>query len=157
MKRIAVAVIIAGVLFACKSGDKKDSPLTEKEKLLQDSLRYAEKQKALGDTANYTSLTWLDSTFIDMGKVKEGQVVEVSFRFKNTGNKPLVIADVTASCGCTVPEKPEQPFAPGEEGVIKAKFDSKGRPGENRKHISVDANTSPSRSHSLDFRVEVSN
>ena len=51
----------------------------------------------------------------------------------------------------------EKQLAPGEEGVTKAKFDSKGRPCENRKHISVDANTNPSRSHSLDFRVEVTN
>jgi len=155
MKQLFVATALAGLLFACKSADKKGAATTEQDQRIQDSIRYAENQKIINDTANYTSLTWLDSTFLDMGKVKEGQVVEVSFRFKNTGTKPLVIMDVTASCGCTVPEKPEQPFAPGEEGVIKAKFDSKGRPGENRKHISVDANTNPSRSHSLDFRVEV--
>lgn len=157
MKHLLVATALAGLLIACKSADKKDSSLSEKEKQVQDSILYAEKQKAMADTANYTTLTWLDSTYLDMGKVKEGQVVEVSYRFKNTGTKPLVIMDVTASCGCTVPEKPDQPFAPGEEGVIKAKFDSKGRPGENRKHISVDANTTPSRTHSLDFRVEVIN
>jgi hypothetical protein len=67
----------------------------------------------------------------------------------------LVIANVVASCGCTVPEKPEQPFAPGEEGVIKAKFDSNGRKGENRKQITVEANTSPVNIHDLEFRVEV--
>ena len=157
MKQSLVATALAVLLFACKSADKKGDVTNEQEQRIQDSIRYAERQKVMNDTANYTSLTWLDSTFLDMGKVKEGQVVEVSYRFKNTGAKPLVILDVTASCGCTVPEKPEQPFAPGEEGVIKAKFDSKGRPGENRKHISVDANTYPSRSHSLDFRVEVTN
>lgn len=157
MKQILVATVLAGLLISCKSVDKKGNALSEQDTRIQDSIRYAERQKAMNDTANYTSLTWLDSTYLDMGKVKEGQVVEVSYRFKNSGTKPLVILDVTASCGCTVPEKPEQPFAPGEEGVIKAKFDSKGRPGENRKHISVDANTNPTRSHSLDFRVEVTN
>lgn len=157
MKYILAAAVLTGLLFACKSGDKKETLTSDQEARMQDSIRYAEKQRVLNDSANFTSLTWLDSTFMDMGKVKEGQVVEVSFRFKNTGTKPLVIADVTASCGCTVPEKPEQPFAPGEEGVIKAKFDSKGRPGENRKHITVDANTNPSRTHSLDFRVDVTN
>ncbi len=157
MKRILVATVLAGLLISCKSVDKKGNASSEQDTRIQDSIRYAEKQKAINDTANYTTLTWLDSTYLDMGKVKEGQVVEVTYRFKNTGTRPLVILDVTASCGCTVPEKPEQPFAPGEEGVIKAKFDSKGRPGENRKHISVDANTNPSRSHSLDFRVEVTN
>jgi hypothetical protein len=67
-----------------------------------------------------------------------------------------VIANVSASCGCTVPEKPEKPFAPGEEGVIKAKFDSKGRPrGETRKEVFVTANTSPENLTPLSFRVEI--
>lgn len=157
MKKILVATTLSAFLFACKSADKKANTASEQDQRIKDSIGYAEKQKIINDTINYTTLTWLDSSFLDLGKVKEGQVVEVSYRFKNTGTKPLVIMDVTASCGCTIPEKPEQPFAPGEEGVIKAKFDSKGRPGENRKHINVDANTSPSRSHSLDFRVEVTN
>ncbi len=100
-------------------------------------------------------MQWLDSTYKDLGKVKEGQVVEVAYRFKNTGTKNLVIANVSASCGCTIPEKPEKPIAPGEEGVIKAKFDSKGRPkGEARKDVFVKANTEP-QDQQLSFRVEI--
>ncbi|MEO5563769.1 MAG: DUF1573 domain-containing protein, partial [Chitinophagaceae bacterium] len=79
----------------------------------------------------------------------------VSYRFKNSGNKSLVIEDVAAGCGCTVPEKPEQAFAPGEEGVIRAKFDSKGRVGTNNKFVTVTANTSPSKQQVLKFNVEV--
>ena len=71
-----------------------------------------------------TTVLWLDSTQ-NLGNLMEGTVVDVQFRFKNTGNKMLVITDVAASCGCTVPEKPEKPIAPGAEGVIKATFDSK--------------------------------
>jgi hypothetical protein len=88
--------------------------------------------------------------------VKEGQVVEVSYRFKNTGDKNLIIQNVSASCGCTVPEKPEKPFAPGEEGTVRAKFDSKGRPhGEARKEVYVNANTKPEQQHVLTFKVEI--
>ena len=84
-------------------------------------------------------------------------MVEVSYRFKNAGDKNLVIANVSASCGCTVPEKPEKPFAPGEEGVIKAKFNSKGRSkGETRKDVFVTANTKPENLTQLSFRVEIS-
>jgi hypothetical protein len=54
-----------------------------------------------------------------------------------------VIADVTASCGCTVPEKPEKAFSPGEEGVIKARFDSRDKKGEVRKMVYVSSNTLP--------------
>lgn len=151
MKKTIFILSIAVGLFACTSSDKKSGDTTNNA----DSLMQVEKAKLMNDTANYTSILWLDSTFLSMGTVNEGAQVEVSFRFKNTGTKPLVIANVTASCGCTIPETPQQPFAPGEEGVIKAKFDSKGRTGEQRKHISVDANTTPSRSHDLEFTVDV--
>jgi hypothetical protein len=107
------------------------------------------------DTANFTSITWLDSTFKDLGKVKEGEVVEVTYRFKNTGTHNLVISEVHAGCGCTTPETPQQPYAPGEEGVIKAKFDSKGRPGPAHKDVTVTANTLPNSTSLLTFQVEV--
>ena len=155
MKKISFLFIVAAGLFACKSADKKTDEQKMRDAWIKDSTQQAEKTKILNDSANFTTIQWIDSVYTDMGKVKEGQVVEVSYRFKNTGTKPLVIVNVVASCGCTVPEKPEQPFAPGEEGVIKAKFDSNGRKGENRKHITVEANTSPLKTHDLEFRVEV--
>lgn len=155
MKKYFFSIIFLTGLIACTSTDKRSTEEKEREAFIKDSTLEAEKIKAINDTANYTTIQWLDSTFLNMGTVNEGAMVEVSFRFKNTGDKPLVIANVSASCGCTVPEKPEQPFAPGEEGTIKAKFDSKNRPGENRKHISVDANTKPIRTHDLEFTVDV--
>ena len=145
MKQLLFILLAAG-LFACQNADTK----TDK------SLTLEEKETATKDSANFTSIQWLDSTYIDLGKVKEGQVVEVSYRFKNSGDKNLVIANVSASCGCTVPEKPEKPFSPGEEGVIKAKFDSKGRgKGETRKEVFVTANTKPENLTQLSFRVEI--
>ena len=147
MKKILILLIAGCCVLACKTGDKK---------MNGNELTKEQREKALKDSASYTSLQWLDSTFKDLGKIKEGKVVEVAYRFKNTGTKNLVISDVTASCGCTVPEKPEQAFAPGEEGVIRAKFDSRGRPkGEARKEVYVTANTKPENSHILSFRVEI--
>lgn len=144
MKKILLVLVVVASFAACQTADRKQT-VTEATTPGQ----------ALQDSANYTSIQWLDSTFQDLGKVKDGQVVEVSYRFKNTGTKSLVIANVSASCGCTVPEKPEKPIGPGEEGVIKAKFDSKGRPhGENRKTVYVDANTTPNQSQ-LSFKVEI--
>ena len=155
MKKYLFAIIFLSGIAACSTTDKKSTEEKERDSFIKDSIQQAEKMRVMNDTANFTTIQWLDSTFSDMGTVNEGAMVEVSFRFKNTGDKPLVITNVTASCGCTVPEKPEQPFAPGEEGSIKAKFDSKNRPGENRKHISVDANTKPIRTHDLEFTVNV--
>lgn len=106
------------------------------------------------DSANFTSIQWIDS-IKNMGSIREGQKLEVTFRFKNTGDKPLVIQSATPSCGCTVPEKPEKPVMPGEESMIKAVFDSQGRQGTNHKTINVVANTKGTTNHSLEFNVEV--
>jgi Protein of unknown function (DUF1573) len=105
------------------------------------------------DVKNQTTIQWIDSVKT-VGKIKNGEKVEISFRFKNTGDKQLVITSVIVSCGCTVAEKPEQPIAPGEEGVIKAEFNSAGRLGTNHKTITVQSNT-PGGISTLNFDVEV--
>lgn len=106
------------------------------------------------DTANLTTIQWLDGADKDFGKMTEGENLDVSFRFKNTGTKPLVISNVTASCGCTVPETPKKPYAPGETGVIKASFNSTAKPGTQSKQVNVFANTNPQMT-TLVFRVDV--
>ena len=68
-----------------------------------------------------TKVTWID-TLQNLGKVIEGNSITVQFRFKNSGTRMLVISDVAASCGCTIPEKPEKPISPDSVGVIKAIF-----------------------------------
>jgi len=144
MKNLFIILAVITGLTACQTADKKATG----------SLTQEEKEKIIKDSSSYTTIEWLDSTFRDLGKVKAGQVVEVSYRFKNTGTKQLVIADVSAQCGCTVPEKPEEPIAPGAEGVIKAKFDSKGRSGVNQKEVYVTSNTVEHR-QTLIFSVEI--
>lgn len=101
-----------------------------------------------------TQITW-NETSRDLGKVVEGQRIEVVFRFTNTGSKPLVIQNVSASCGCTVPERPNEPIMPGKEGYIKGVFNSQGFPGVNHKTIFVDANTEGGSRHNLEFTIEV--
>ena len=106
------------------------------------------------DPASLTTMQWLDSV-INSGTILEGKKLEVIFRFKNTGDKPLVIESAQPSCGCTIPEKPEKPIMPGEEGLIKAVFNSQGRTGANHKTITVHANTKPNGSHIVEFNVTV--
>ena len=106
------------------------------------------------DTANFTTMQWIDSVR-DYGKVTEGQKLEVLFRFKNTGNKPLVIESVHPGCGCTVADPPKEPIAPGAEGEIKGSFDSNGKSGQQHKTIAVRANTKGSQDHELAFTVDV--
>jgi Protein of unknown function (DUF1573) len=107
----------------------------------------------LNDSTKWTKVEWLDSVR-NFEKIKEGEKIEVAFRFKNTGDKPLIITDVVPGCGCTVMDKPGKPYAPGEEGVIKGSFDSKGRAGNNQKTIEVFGNF-PDNHFALKFNVEV--
>jgi hypothetical protein len=89
-----------------------------------------------------TTVQLIDSIF-DFGTIKEGDVVSFSYRFKNTGDKPLEVTNVMASCGCTVPEKPEEPIEPGQIGFIKVKFNSDRKPGEAHKTVTVESNANP--------------
>ncbi len=96
-------------------------------------------QKELKDP---TTVQLIDSLH-DFGTIKEGEVVQFNFRFKNTGTKPLIVDNVGASCGCTVPEKPEAPINPGDTGVIRVKFNSEHHPGHANKMVNVTSNTNP--------------
>ena len=60
----------------------------------------------------------------DFGKIKQGVPVTFFFEIKNIGDKPLVVENASASCGCTVPEKPEKPINPGATGKIKVQFNA---------------------------------
>lgn len=82
-------------------------------------------------------------TEYDFGTVKDGAIVEHTFTFKNTGDVPLVIQNASATCGCTVPKKPEKPIAPGETGEIQVRFDSSNKPGIQNKTVTITANTEP--------------
>jgi len=79
----------------------------------------------------------------DFGKIDQGQVVEYVFKFKNTGDSPLVVSDARASCGCTIPEWTKDPVQPGGEGKINVKYNSAGKKGLIHKTVTVFANTEP--------------
>lgn len=82
-----------------------------------------------------------DETSHDFGQIKEADgKVSSTFVVKNTGEAPLVITRVIASCGCTTPEWTKEPIAPGQSGNIKITYDPKGRPGPFSKTISVYSN-----------------
>jgi hypothetical protein len=131
------AVLMATLTVACHHGDKTDVAA------------------AMADSTRYTTIQWLDSSSRDFGKIPEGNKLDVSFRFRNTGTTPLVIGHVQPSCGCTIAEQPEAPIAPGAEGQIRATFNSQGHVGVNHKSLTVTANTRGGQSYSLHFVVVV--
>jgi hypothetical protein len=79
----------------------------------------------------------------DFGTVNEGDIVEHRFKFTNTGKVALTILDAKSSCGCTVPEWPDDPIPPGSSGEIVAKFNTEMKPNKQKKNITVTANTYP--------------
>src|SRR5210317_1558205 len=84
-----------------------------------------------------------DEEFHDFGEVQEGEVVEHTFTFTNEGEGPLIISNAQGSCGCTVPDWPRQPIAPGQTGQIKVSFNSKGRAGRQDKRVTLTTNAVP--------------
>lgn len=97
---------------------------------------------ALGANAqandNAAEITF-ESETIDYGTIEQGSNGEREFVFTNTGKEPLIISNCKGSCGCTVPNCPKQPIAPGEKGVIKVKYDTK-RIGQFTKQVTVNSN-----------------
>jgi hypothetical protein len=63
-----------------------------------------------------------DKETYDFGKISTAKPVSVEFKFTNVGEKPLIITNVSASCGCTVPEWPKTPIKKGQTGVIKVTY-----------------------------------
>lgn len=77
----------------------------------------------------------------DFGEITEGDTVTHNFNFTNTGKGPLIISNATATCGCTIPEYPKEPIAPGDKGTIHVVFNSAGKSGMQNKIITITANT----------------
>jgi hypothetical protein len=97
-------------------------------------------------TGPTTTIEFENSTY-DFGTIADSEKVQYSYKFKNTGNEPLVISNAKGSCGCTVPNWPREPIAPGSTGEIMVEFDSKGKGKEGgqkqTKRVTVTGNTDP--------------
>ncbi len=75
----------------------------------------------------------------DYGTVKFGENGDCTFEFKNSGNEPLIISNAKGSCGCTVPDWPKEPIAPGETGKITVHYDTQ-RAGAINKSVTINSN-----------------
>jgi hypothetical protein len=129
MNKLVIAICLSISVFSCDIRNSKNK-------------NDAQGLSTNGQFTDSTTVQVIDSVY-NFGSVTDGDKVEYSYRFRNTGNKPLIVASAVASCGCTVPEKPEQPIPPGETGFLKVVFNSKGRVGEVHKTITVTSNAYP--------------
>ncbi len=130
MKRVLLITIGFSIVFA-------SCEIKRKARISDDTAKAYE--QALKDS---TQVLVLDTAY-NFGSITEGDKVEYNFRFKNIGKKPLIVTNVSATCGCTVPQRPEEPVLPGETGFIKVVFNSRGKVGPNNKSITVYSNANP--------------
>jgi hypothetical protein len=78
----------------------------------------------------------------DFGDIEQGQQVSHTFVLTNTGKQPLIISNVAATCGCTVPSWPKEPVAPGKSAEIKVSFNSAGKVGKQNSVVRIYSNAS---------------
>jgi hypothetical protein len=146
---VGVLLLSIGSFTACKnqetSSDESsvvveiaDDPETEKA----NKQALADLKKQQEEERNSQTSMGLDKMTHDFGPVKEGSDNHCTFTVTNTGDKPLIIQDVKASCGCTTPVKPEKPIAPGKSDKIEVGFKPSGK-GDIEKTVTITANTEP--------------
>jgi len=140
MKKVFLGLIAAGMLAACNSNTAQTNAASKTD-------------SAASTTATSSNVAATDLPVIkferethDFGKIKSGDLVHYDFKFTNTGKSPLIITNATATCGCTKPEYPKTPVAPGASDVIKVTFNSTGKMGLQDKQVTVTANTNPAES-----------
>ncbi len=134
MKRLIIALALASCFLAgCGSGQGDGL-----------STGLVNNPKSATKNGGKEACISFDKTEYNFGTVLQGEVVTYAFHFTNTGDAPLIISNVKTSCGCTVGEFSREPIAPGQKGVVKATYDSKGHQGFQSRTLTVVSNTNPS-------------
>ncbi|WP_405327035.1 DUF1573 domain-containing protein [Leeuwenhoekiella sp. LLG6367-2.1] len=131
MKKVFLA---AGLVAALAFTGCKDNA---SEKIKGKNVEMAANRDA--NATSFPTLEFEESEY-DFGNIERGTNVEHVFKFKNTGEAPLVIVDATSTCGCTVPSFPDAPIAPGETGELLVKYNGSGMNAVT-KIVAIKANT----------------
>ena len=129
----------AVLLISCSHPPKKSNG---EEKLSPDIVSNPASATGKADSSMLPEFEFENTTH-HFGEITAGEKVSYTFKFKNTGGSDLVIANASASCGCTVPEYTKAAVHPGDNGEIKVTFDSNGKSGMVSKTVTVLANTMP--------------
>jgi hypothetical protein len=113
MKKLALLMVMVLMVFAAQAQEQQTGPiLTLKEKS------------------------------IDFGDLTQGDKVEHTFVFQNTGTGPLIISNVAVTCGCTATQWPKEPIAPGKSSELKISFNSAGKMGKQNSVVRIYSNAS---------------
>jgi len=150
--RLFSAIALSVVLLASCSQGKDDQ--AEKIKALEEKIAAMEgtnipvpadmaQTATAADPSTLGSFQFSEMEY-DFGTINEGKVVEKIFNFTNNGQAPLVISNITASCGCTSPDWTKSPVQPGQTGFVKVVFNSAAKSGAQSPTVTIQANTNPS-------------
>lgn len=149
-------ILIAGFSgifwLSCDNANKTESDKKKLDASLINNPRSAETPEAIATNALAT-MDFVD-TFHDFGKMHEGEIASYDFKFTNNGKSPLLISNAAGTCGCTVPEYPREPIAPGQSAIIGVKFNSTNKTGLQNKTVNIFTNSKRG-THSLNIKAEV--
>lgn len=154
MKSLSIHLIVLVIAFVA-AGACTNKKLENNIKSLEKRVAELEKRSGIAPTnaiqpvaasqqsPGEVAVISFEETDYDFGTVQEGDIVNYTFKFTNTGSAPLLISKATATCGCTVPQWPKEPVGVGETGEIQVKFNTKNRRNMQTKYININANTKP--------------
>ncbi|MFT4644477.1 MAG: hypothetical protein ACI8ZX_000880 [Planctomycetota bacterium] len=152
MKKYILPILTAAVLGltscneeAATATEAVEINATELKNNPAEKVENIQKEVIQNTTAAVTETTTMsvDRMVHDFGTIADDKQVTTKFTITNTGDKPLIITQAKGSCGCTVPEYPKTPIAPGETGEIDVTFNPKGKEGAQNKTVTLIANTTP--------------
>ncbi len=128
------SVLIVAILSVFAFSSCKDNAA---DKVNEENVATAEARDA--ESGKFPVITFEESMF-DFGTIDQNTPVEHVFKFKNTGEAPLMIVNAKSSCGCTIPEYTKDPVAPGESGELLVKFNGSGQ-NQVSKTVTLTTNT----------------
>ncbi|MBD79477.1 MAG: hypothetical protein CL840_11210 [Crocinitomicaceae bacterium] len=132
--KLSLYLILAATFVACQNDDSKTV-----------DTNVVNNPQTASEDGGVTAMPVMkfEQELFDFGTITQGEKVNLTYKFTNTGNADLIISTAKGSCGCTVPDWPKEPIKPGESGEIKVIFNSDGRNGNQHKTVSINANTQP--------------
>lgn len=134
MKKIVLmAVALATITFTSCSKENASS------KVKSENVKKAEERDAK-ISEGVPFIEW-DKTEHDFGTIEQGEKVSTVFTLTNVGKGDLVVTSAKGSCGCTVPEWPKEPIAPGESAEIKVEFNSRSKKNNTTNTVTLTTNT----------------
>jgi hypothetical protein len=147
-------LMFIGIIFFISCNTQQNQGSTEQKKL--DASLINNPRSANSNEGIMSEMATMDfeDTAHDFGKMFEGEMASYEFKFTNKGKTPLLISNAAGTCGCTVPDYPKEPIAPGQSAIINVKFNSANKAGLQNKSVNIFTNSIKG-THILNIKAEV--